>query len=310
MRTQILKYFWVLTLLFVAGAAVLAAQLASVVIAERLWIEEVATAAAVSQRNERVATEKLIDYNVIAKRNVFNANPKPRKPPRPIKPDEPKKPTPPPPPTPLNITLTGTVVVEGGRSFATIEAKSERKLVRESDEVAPGAVLKTVRADRILVARGEAIQEVLLDDPEKRKSRSRSPPPARRAPTARRKPVPDDEDSDAETIRQVADDKWLIDRGEIDAASTNMNKLMTQIRVVPNMVDGQADGFRVSAIRPGSLFTKIGLRNGDVLKRINGIELQGPEQAFEAYQRLKDETSIQIDLSRRNENKTFSYEIR
>ena len=64
------------------------------------------------------------------------------------------------------------------------------------------------------------------------------------------------------------------------------------------------------AIRPGSLFAKIGLQNGDVIKRINGVEISGPEQAFEAYQQLKDETSIQIDLSRRDENKSFSYEIR
>jgi general secretion pathway protein C len=89
-----------------------------------------------------------------------------------------------------------------------------------------------------------------------------------------------------------------------------MSKLMTQIRVVPNFTDGQPDGFKIFAIRPGSLFAKIGLQNGDVLKRVNGVEIQGPEQAFEAYQRLKDETSIQIDLVRRNENKTLNYEVR
>ena len=103
---------------------------------------------------------------------------------------------------------------------------------------------------------------------------------------------------------------WLIDKREVDQASANMSQLMTQIRVVPNFTDGQPDGFKVFAIRPGSLFSKIGLQNGDVLKRVNGIDLQGPEQAFEAYQTLKDQTSLQIDLVRRNENRTFSYEIR
>ncbi|MBE0616405.1 MAG: general secretion pathway protein GspC, partial [Proteobacteria bacterium] len=102
----------------------------------------------------------------------------------------------------------------------------------------------------------------------------------------------------------------LIDAREIEQANANMSQLMTQIRVVPNFSDGQPDGFKVFAIRPGSLFSKIGLQNGDVLKRVNGVDLQGPEQAFEAYQMLKDETSIQIDLVRRNENKTFNYEIR
>ena len=111
-------------------------------------------------------------------------------------------------------------------------------------------------------------------------------------------------------MRQVSEDKWLLATQEVDQLRSNMSSLMTQIRVVPNFTDGQPDGFKVFAIRPGSIFARIGLQNGDVIKRINGLEIQGPEQAFAAYQQLAAETNIQIDLVRRSENKTLTYEIR
>jgi type II secretion system protein C len=113
-----------------------------------------------------------------------------------------------------------------------------------------------------------------------------------------------------DTVRQTGDDKWTIAKAEVESLRTDMGAMMTQVRVVPNFADGQPDGFKVFAIRPGSLFAKIGLQNGDVIKNINGIAIQTPEQAMAAYQRLSSETSIKIELVRRNENKTLTYDIR
>ncbi len=305
MRTQLLRYFWVVTLLFLAGAAYLSARLASVVLARRLWVSDVVAAPAASQRDEPAAGERLTDFQAIQSRNLFNAHPKPVE----------EAPAPPPtasapatpvvPVVPLNITLMGTALVEGGRSFALLTSGTELKLVREGDEVEPGAVLSRVLVDRIFVTQGGREQEFLLNRPEE----ATAAVPARTSRYARPQPTPEPA-AGGETVRQVDESSWLIDKREVDQASANMSQLMTQIRVVPNFTDGQPDGFKVFAIRPGSLFSKIGLQNGDVLKRVNGIDLQGPEQAFEAYQTLKDQTSLQIDLVRRNENRTFSYEIR
>jgi len=306
MRDQIQKYFWAVTLLFLAAAAFLSARLTSVLLARQLWVAETAGAPAAVQRAEPVSADRLTDYLSIQNRNVFNANPKPVE----ASPPEPTTPAPvvaPPvaPLVPLNVILVGTAVIDGGRSYALIESGNELKLVREGEEVAPEARLATVKTDRILVERRGATEVILLYPPE---TAGQPAVAARRLPApARPQPTPEPE---SETVRQVDDANWLVDSREIEQASANMSQLMTQIRVVPNFTDGQPDGFKVFAIRPGSLFSKVGLQNGDVLKRINGVELQGPEQAFEAYQALKDETAIQIDLVRRNENKTFNYEIR
>jgi general secretion pathway protein C len=103
----------------------------------------------------------------------------------------------------------------------------------------------------------------------------------------------------------------VVDRREVEQATANLSQLITQIRVVPNMgPENQADGFKVFSIRPASLFARIGLRNGDVLKEVNGIPLTGVDQAYQALTGLQGESSIQVNLIRQNEPITLSYEIR
>ena len=309
MIEQFLKRFWVVTILFLVTAALLAAQLTSDLIARNLWVAEVGDAPAPVDGADPVAPQRLGDYRVIQQRNLFNAHPKPitAAPAAPVSAPEgvPAAPLTPAALPPLQLTLIGTAVIQEGRSFAVIELNRETKVVPEGQPVTEGALLAQVLADRIRVDRQGTIQEYLLYPPET--ATKASPRDRRRRAPVRAKPVAEET---SDTIRSVGEDKWLIDSREIEDATANMSRLMTQVRVVPNFTDGQPDGFKVFAIRPGSLFAKIGLQNGDVLKRINGVEIQGPEQAFEAYQRLKDETSIQIDLSRRNANHTFNYEIR
>ncbi len=309
MRTQLLKHFWIVTVLFLGTAAFLSARLTAALLAGQLWVPGADRPPTVAQGRDARPGDRLPGYRIIEERNLFNANPAPP----PAAEEAPIEaattpPPPPPPPPPLNLTLLGTALVDGGVSFALLQMGNEIRVVRQGAEVAPGAALTAVKADRIVVTRGGVPQEFLLFRPEPAPAQARAqaprppPPPAPEAPA--------ETPAGGDTVRQVAPGRWLVDAREIQEASANMSRLMTQIRVVPNFTDGQPDGFKVFAIRPGSLFARIGLQNGDVVKRLNGLEMQGPEQAFEAYQRLKDETAIQIDLVRRNENLSFGYEIR
>ncbi len=304
MREAVSRHRWVLTVLFLIAAAHLSARIAGVWIGRALWSPQSGAQALSPATAEARTRERLADYGIIEQRNLFNAHPTPE-PTAPPPPTETRTAPAPVPLSPLNLTLLGTVVVDGGRSFAVIQdAKKNVKVVREGEDVAEGATLEAVLRDRIRVRRGDKEEEILLFRPEPKEGRGR----ASRQPPRRGQPAPSEPDGG--TVRKVDEGKWIIDAREIEQAQANMSKLLTQIRVVPNFTNGQPDGFKVFAIRPGSLFAKIGLQNGDVIKRINGIEIQGPEQAFEAYQRLKDETSIQLDLVRRNQNQTFTYEIR
>ena len=102
----------------------------------------------------------------------------------------------------------------------------------------------------------------------------------------------------------------MIDESEVEKALANINQLITQIRVVPNFQDGKANGFKVFAIKPKSIFSKIGLKNGDVIQRVNDTDITSPDKAFSAFQELKNEKSLNVEILRRGSSKSLQYEIR
>lgn len=105
--------------------------------------------------------------------------------------------------------------------------------------------------------------------------------------------------------------KIIVERRVVDEAMQNIDSLATKIRVVPHKDgDGQVDGYRLSAIRRGSLFDKLGIKNGDVVHGVNGMPLTSTDGAFSAFQTLQSESGFTFDVTRRNKKQTFEYEIR
>jgi general secretion pathway protein C len=130
-------------------------------------------------------------------------------------------------------------------------------------------------------------------------------PPVPPAQEARRDPQ-----AQASGVAESGENRFVVDQRELNNALENMNQLLTQARMVPFFNAGKAEGFRIFAIRPNSLFEKIGLRDGDVLQRVNGNELTDPARAFELFEQLKDEKAVSVDLLRNGAKQTLSYEIR
>lgn len=112
-----------------------------------------------------------------------------------------------------------------------------------------------------------------------------------------------------EGVRQLGDNRYELDRSVVDGALGDMSRLATQARIVPSFKNGVANGFKLFAIQPGSLYSAIGVQNGDVIQRINGFELNSPEKALELYQRLKESSHVTIDLERGGQTIKKEYNI-
>jgi general secretion pathway protein C len=128
--------------------------------------------------------------------------------------------------------------------------------------------------------------------------------------TARPTAAADDSGS-SEGVTKEGDTKFTVDSSVVADAMNNFEQLAGQIRVVPHKdTSGQIDGYRLSAIRKGSLFDKLGIKNGDIVNGVNGQPLTSTEGALQTYQALKSERSFTFDVTRRNQKMTFEYEIR
>lgn len=111
-------------------------------------------------------------------------------------------------------------------------------------------------------------------------------------------------------IRAVSEDNYEVPKDEINKALGNLNDIAMQARIVPAFKDGVATGFKLFSIRPDSLYTKIGIQNGDVIKRINGFDINSPDKALEVYTKLKESNRIEIEIDRNGGNVRKTYNVR
>lgn len=110
-------------------------------------------------------------------------------------------------------------------------------------------------------------------------------------------------------VAMLGDNKVVMDKRFFDAQKSNMNDMMTQIRAVPNMADGAINGFQVFEIVKDSLYDKIGIKNQDVVQRINGQALTSMEGGLDLFNAIKNDNRFVIDVLRNNQTKTITVDI-
>jgi type II secretion system protein C len=122
---------------------------------------------------------------------------------------------------------------------------------------------------------------------------------------------PSESDDDDEDVSKLGENRYQVDQSLVDEALENPDKLATQIRVIPHKgSDGEIDGYRLSGVRRGSLFDKLGVKNGDIVHGVNGRNLTSASEALDAYQSLQSDQRFSFDISRRSQRQTIEYEVR
>lgn len=298
------SYFWVLHLAMIAAGAYFVADMANVAIGSRLEAS-IAPRAAGNPTAPVVASKGIPrNYNAIVEGNIFNSKMRGKQPEAAGPNAGPALPAMSAPKVPLNQTLLGTMVGTDNESYAVIEDNKTREqlLYRIGDIIGEDGRITQINRNKVVIRRGgeDEILEVAFS-PEENK------PAPHATPTVLTPSAPSAVGSN---IRAAGKNRWVMDRREIENAVDNLPALLTKARIVPNFSEGKPDGFRIFAITEDSLYAKIGLQNGDVLHRVNGIEVKDPQNFLKVFEQLKDESAITVDLVRNNQKETFSYEIR
>lgn len=114
------------------------------------------------------------------------------------------------------------------------------------------------------------------------------------------KPAPSDDDAvkAIAAIKKLDATHYEIPRATIDLVLANPMVVSKGARVVPSMKNGKADGLKLYAIRPDSLWAKIGLVNGDTITAVNGLPLTDSQAGLDIYVKLRDATKLEVSLVR------------
>lgn len=313
--TYFKQHFWTFRLGVLAILAILAARTVNVFVAGALRVPPSAVTAApvtaaaddaVSKRST-IPTQAFLEKNIFqaeredlvpvdpaaaegaaAKADVFDANACEK--------------------TTLRSKLVGTVVSsDRTRSVAIFTDATNNPIgLYEGEPIEAGKIVSIEWREVKIDHMGRCEKFSLLDDTAVVASAAPVEPPVPEAGNT------GDESKVAlgEGVKKLKDDQYEIPRAEIDNVLSNLNAVATQARIVPSFQNGKANGFKLFSIRPNSLYSKIGIQNGDVVQKINGYEINSPDKALEIYSKLKDAQSITVDLIRRGKTQTLNYAIR
>jgi hypothetical protein len=106
---------------------------------------------------------------------------------------------------------------------------------------------------------------------------------------------PASESAAAARIRRIGPTTWQVDQSVLERADSPSMSL----RMLPHLArDGRVDGIQLFGIRPDGVQARLGLQNGDILLRANGIEVTGADGAFAAAESVRRTRYLTLELRR------------
>ncbi len=201
---------------------------------------------------------------------------------------------------PTDFTLLGTVTGTFRETFALILkiSSKEERVFRLGDNVFSIGTLAMVRKEYVEIQSGGT--RVKIVSPTAVEAVQTKPTATIHPPAA----------SSGSLATSSGAGSYVIDQRALNASLDNIGQTMSDARLLPSMKDGKVEGFRASEVKPQGIFGTIGIKNGDILLRINDFPIDSPEKAIQSFASLKGQTRIRLDLIRDGQPTTFNYEIR
>jgi len=194
------------------------------------------------------------------------------------------------PDTQLPLTLLGILANNKNKaaSRALISSGSDEKPYSISDAVTPGVTLTAIFPDRVVLSRNGKLETLRLDKDQ---------------PNSNDEPLAVAENADpgaAESLAQI--------RTQMLA---NPSKAQDYIRVQPAPGAGGNGqmGYRIFPGRDHSVFTAAGLRPGDVVTSVNGVQLDDPAKSLQLLSDLSQANQVTLTVQRGGESQTVNVNL-
>lgn len=182
------------------------------------------------------------------------------------------------PETPLNLTLMGIFAgtsEDYSRALIAQQGGSEQAYA-PGDRVTSGVVLQKIMTDRVILQRDGRLETLRLE---------KDKPSTAEAPAA------------VETASADAGGTQDLIRVR-DEMLRDPSKASEYMRVQPAQQNGQLRGYRVYPGRDRAAFNSTGLRPGDLVTSVNGVELNDAGRALQLLGQLAQSNQINMTIER------------
>jgi general secretion pathway protein C len=194
----------------------------------------------------------------------------------------------------LNLVLAG-VIASGAGGYALISVNGQpQEPFAVGQSITGGAVLQAVYPDRVVIRRNGALESLLLEGADN----SQAPPEMAMPAVNRTAGV------SGEIVRETGANQYTVARDQL-AAQMRTPDFLKQATLVPF----SGGGFLVRQILPGSLYEKLGMRAGDIIKSVNGQPINTAEDAIRLYQQMPSISSVQMEITRGGKSESLYYQF-
>jgi len=228
-------------------------------------------------------TKPLEDFNLIITRNIFNLNgliPDSNSQGAPVCTLEPFK-------SNLPYKISGILYGGSAKNSLVVLEGQNKNIFKLGESLPLGGTLTDIQKNRILITNKNCPEYIDLNYPDTLNQRgSRS-----------------NQSSSGSAYKENgferAGNNTTVTRSWINNILTyNFAKTLEEAKANPNLVGGQVKGFSITNITPDSVYSKLGLKDGDIVSSINGIELNDAARAIQTLNSLRNENNIEIQLLR------------
>jgi len=199
-----------------------------------------------------------------------------------------------------DITLIA-VYSAADATVVTVKYKGKTKVLSGGEEI-NGFMLEGAGATYATFSKGEKMYRVDLIKGKHNSRSSIRPAKVRSHQKEKVSSAPKGEVTDA-------GDHKIVDRSLIEHYTKNMDDIYKNIGITDIKKNGRVTGFRVSFVKRGSPFAKLGLRRGDIIKSVNGQEINSYSAAFSIYRNMKEIESLTLIIIRGKKEMELEYEI-
>ncbi len=194
------------------------------------------------------------------------------------------------PPSRANLLLAGTIATQDPKhGVAIISVSGTPSKVYSVGERIEDAALHSVYLDHVILDRGGALETLLLP---------RQVPPSARIAAVRRGPVVDPRTTAAvDNIRHmVQQDPSILDQ------------VMRTVASYDNAA-GKLRGFRAYPGRNRAIFSKLGLKAGDLVTAINGTPLDDPQRSQDVFNTIQTSDHVTVTIERGGQKQDITLNI-
>jgi len=186
----------------------------------------------------------------------------------------------------------------------TVEYKKKTKVLSKGDEI-NGFMLEGAGSNFATFSKKSKTYKVDLF---KSKKDAKSTSSIKKVPvTSPSKPVAVSKEAAGEIVD--AGDHKIIDKSLFDHYAENMDDIYENIGITEVKEGKDLKGFRISFVRKGSPFAKLGVRKDDMIKSINGQEINSYNAAFNMYKNIQNAKNLTLIIIRGKEEMELEYEI-